>query len=157
MRATPGPLGRIFWLLVVSFAVACASNNSSAESEILAQEERFFEAVAAKGEGLDKLLAEEFFYNTLKGSQLTGAQLRTYLAGSSLEVLSFNRHCQTTQLAGTAAVVTGITESLVREEAGVARGFSRYLHVWQKEQGAWKLAARQVTAAQDRVGSNPCD
>ena len=156
MRAIPGPLGRIFWLLVVSFAVACASNNSSAESEILAQEERFFEAVAAKGEGLDKLLAEEFFYNTLKGSQLTGAQLRAYLAGSSLEVLSFNRHCQTTQLAGTAAVVTGITESLVREGAGVARGFSRYLHVWQKEQGAWKLAARQVTAVKVSIDANIC-
>ncbi len=157
MRAIPGPLGRIFWLLVVSFTVACASKNSSAESEILAQEERFFEAVAARGEGLEKLLTDDFFYNTMTGSQLTGVQLRTYLAASALEIMSFNIHCQTTELAERTAVVTGITESLVREEAGVARGFSRYLHVWKKEQGAWKLAVRQVTAAQDRVGSNACD
>lgn len=96
-------------------------------------------------EALKGLLTSEFVYNTAQGGSLTKAALLQYLDAGQMRLRSMERSSVHTRTYGTMALVTGIyrVEALQDGEASVS--LSRYLHVWQLQNGGWKLLARQVT------------
>ena len=144
---------RIQWL--ASIALICAvfavvllpSPGLAADDRValLELDKRYFAAIAGDWVALDTILADEFFYNTASGASLPKAALIAYLKTGAVVLGNSSSEDKQVQLYRDVGLVTGVTRvkvTLNGEERLIA---SRYLHVWSRQSGDWKLVARQVT------------
>lgn len=105
----------------------------------------FVQAIRAGGEGMEGLLAEEFSYNTARGTRVDATVLHDWLAGAQNPRTGIRveelRVRERGKVALSDGVMVGDSPML---QAATRR--SRYLHVWVREEGlGWRLLARQVT------------
>ena len=114
--------------------------------ELLAVERRFDAALLSSDtKALDALLTERFFLNDFMGGVVPRAGLLEYLKSGALKFHATVPRDLATQCHGEMGLVTGWTEMKAELQGAVSEVRSRFLHVYVKEAGAWRLAAAQGT------------
>ena len=94
---------------------------------------------------LDTLYANDFFYNRAGGDSLTKAAFLAVFTSGDIKVRRSVREDVSIRLYGDTAVVTGIQHIEANLKGQDTKINLRYLHVWIKGSGGWKLVARQAT------------
>jgi len=94
---------------------------------------------------LDTLYANDFFYNRAGGDSLTKAAFLAGFTSGEVKVRRSVREEVSIRLYGDTAVVTGIQHIEANLKGQDTKINLRYLHVWIKGSGGWKLVARQAT------------
>jgi ketosteroid isomerase-like protein len=117
------------------------------EDDVLAAEERFFDAlVRADGGALEGALTEDFLIiDVMTGSEAPGAALVSLLGSGQLRFDSVERIASRVRRYGTAAVVTGETRMQGRYAERPFAVHSRYTHVYVHDGTGWRLASAQGT------------
>ncbi len=94
---------------------------------------------------LDVLYANEFFYNRAGGDSMTKADFFAFATSGDVKVRRLVVEGMNIRVYGDTAVVTGIQHIDVNLKGEDRKIDLRYLHVWVKGPGGWKLVARQAT------------
>lgn len=141
---------------VLSLLVTSGSHSSVAGPHaVMAREELFRQAVVAGGEGLDGVLASDFIYTTLIGSELDGEQLTAQLQSGKVALQALEHSCHQLTVAEAEVAVTALALATVGRQGGEQIVRSQYWHRWQLRAGQWYLLAREVKpidlAAQQRL------
>lgn len=122
-----------------------ASLNPETE-ELLAIERRFDAALlSADVAALDGILGERFFLNDFMGGVIARSELLSYLGSGALRFHGVVPHDLSVQLYGDAGIVTGWTEMKAQLQEVVNEVKSRFLHVYVRNAGAWRLVSAQGT------------
>jgi ketosteroid isomerase-like protein len=94
---------------------------------------------------LDALYANEWFYNRAGGDSMTKSEYLPMFASGEIKVRRLVVEGMTIRVYGDTAVVTGMQHIDVNLKGEDRKVDLRYLHVWVKGSGGWKLVARQAT------------
>jgi hypothetical protein len=114
--------------------------------ELLAVERRFDLALlSADVAALEGILSERFFLNDFLGGVVARAELLSYLGEGKLKFHNIVPHDLSAEHYGEAGLVTGWTEMKAELEETVSEVKSRFLHLYVRAGGAWRLAAAQGT------------
>jgi len=114
--------------------------------DLLAAERRFDAALLSSDvAALDAILAERFFLNDFLGGVVPRTGLLDYLKSGVLKFHVIVPHDLATQLYGEMGLVTGWTEMKAELQGEVSEVKSRFLHVYVRDGGAWRMAAGQGT------------
>lgn len=114
--------------------------------DLLAAEKRFDAALLSSNvAALNTILAERFFLNDFMGGVVPRAGLLEYLKSGALKFHAIVPHDVAAQHYGELGLVTGWTEMKAELQGAVSEVRSRFLHVYVKEAGAWRMAAAQGT------------
>jgi len=114
--------------------------------DLLATERRFDAALLSSNVAeLDAILAERFFLNDFLGGVVPRDGLLEHLKSGVLKFHAVVPHDLATQRYGEIGLVTGWTEMKAELQGEVSEVKSRFLHVYVKEAGSWRLAAAQGT------------
>lgn len=132
--------GLIFLLLPIAAAA------QDARQEILAADARRFAAMVQGDQAaLDGLLAHDLTYTHSSGQVETKAQFQESLRSGKLRYQSAQPSGQEVRLYGDTAVVTGRADVKVTNQGQELALSLRFIEVWVKSNGAWKLTAWQST------------
>lgn len=117
------------------------------QTDELLSVERHFEAalLAADVAVLDAILSERFFLNDFTGGVITRSALLTYLGEGKLRFHEIAPHELSVEQYGGTGIVTGWTEMKAELQGAVSEAKSRFLHVYVKQDEAWRMAAAQGT------------
>ena len=117
------------------------------KSEVLAAEQRFFDALlAADSNELESVLADDFvMIDVLTGSEVERAILVDVVGSGKLRFERIDPERPRVRLHERTAVVTGRTEMEGRFGEAPFAASSRYTHVFVEQQGRWRLVAAQGT------------
>lgn len=130
---------------VLSLLVASGSHSSAEQPHaVMAREELFRQAVVAGGEGLDGVLASDFIYSTLIGSELNSEQLTAQLQSGKVALQALQHSCHKLTVAEAEVAVTALALATVGRQGGEQIVRSQYWHRWQLRAGQWYLLAREV-------------
>ena len=122
-----------------------AARDSQIE-ELLAVERRYDRALlSADIATLEEMLAEQFFLNDFMGGVVLRSELLRYLGTGELKFHSIEPHDLSAQHHGDTGLVTGWTEMKAELQETGSEVKSRFLHVYVKEAGTWRLHAAQGT------------
>ena len=114
--------------------------------ELLAVERRYDAALlSADIATLEGMLAEQFFLNDFMGGVVLRSELLRYLGTGELKFHSIEPHDLSAQHHGDTGLVTGWTEMKAELQETGSEVKSRFLHVYVKEAGTWRLHAAQGT------------
>ena len=133
-------------LLSIPIGAAVAQADGTLD-DIVELEARFSAAIKAGGEGMESLLHERFFYNTVNGTSVDKSSLIDSLRQQKAMVADLLRRCVRIDLHRDSAVVTAVSNATFTMENREMQLVSRYLHLWLRTDGQWQLFARQVTAS----------
>jgi len=121
------------------------------EAEVLAAEEKFFNAlIAADGVTLKNLLPVDFtIVDVMAGNVITQAPFIEFVTSGGVKFQKIDRVEGNTRIYGSTAVVVGRTEmaGLFQDQPFAAS--SRYTHVFLNTNDGWKLVAAQGTEIRD--------
>ena len=135
--------------LAFAFAFACIAHASKAadlDVEINSLEEgRYAALLSGDADAYASFLGDDFFYNTASGLTFTKDQYIKQVRAGNVKVRAARREPAKVFSYGDVAVVTGVSHVDVTLNGEDKTLDSRYLHVWAKQAGAWKLVARQAT------------
>src|SRR5215468_4794590 len=113
-------------------------------AELLAVEHRFDAALLATDlAALEAILAERFFLNDFMGGVVARRELLRYLSAGELKFLAIEPHELSAERQGDTGLVTGWTEMKAELSGAGSEVKSRFLHVYVKEAGAWRMIAAQ--------------
>jgi ketosteroid isomerase-like protein len=119
---------------------------AAVDDEINRMEESRFAALIGKDwVALDAILADDFFYNTAGGAQMSKSEFIGLMQSGAAVVRKVERENATIRSYGDVTLVTGIAHIDVTLKGEDKTLHSRYLHVWVKHGQRWKLVARQAT------------
>lgn len=114
--------------------------------ELLAVERRYDAALLAGDIGtLEAILGEQFFLNDFMGGVVTRSELLKYLGEGKLKMHRLEPHDWSAQHYGDLGLVTGWTEMKADLQGAENEVKSRFLHVYVKKAGSWRLIAAQGT------------
>jgi hypothetical protein len=114
--------------------------------ELLAVERRYDAALlSADMVALEGILAEQFFLNDFMGGVVLRSELLRYLGTGELKFNSIEPHDLSARHHGDTGLVTGWTEMKAQLQETGSEVKSRFLHVYVKEAGTWRLLAAQGT------------
>ena len=114
--------------------------------KLLAVERRYDAALlSADIATLEGMLAEQFFLNDFMGGVVLRSELLRYLGTGELKFNSIEPHDLSAQHHGDTGLVTGWTEMKAELQETGSEVKSRFLHVYVKEAGTWRLHAAQGT------------
>ena len=118
----------------------------SARDEVLAVEQRFFDALVAGDAGaLDELLLDDFLIvDVMMGSVVPKGPFIGAVAEGHVTFQRIDREEADVRLYGDAAVVVGRTRMAGKFGGTPFEASSRYTHVFIK-QGSWRMASAQGT------------
>lgn len=135
------------FVLAVLVAISPGSTiAASAEDEIDQAEQMRVQAIInADMQALNALYADEFFYNRAGGDSVTKAEFLPPFASGEVKVRKVNYEGRKIRVYGDTALVTGTQHNEVTIKGEDRTIHVRYLHVWVKKGGGWKLVARQAT------------
>lgn len=114
--------------------------------ELLAVERRFDAALlSADVAALEAILAERFFLNDFMGGVVVRSELLRYLGAGELKFHGIEPHDLSAQHHGDTGLVTGWTEMKAELAGAGSQVKSRFLHVYARHAGAWRMIAAQGT------------
>ena len=114
--------------------------------ELLAVERRFDAALlSADLTALEAILDQRFFLNDFMGGVVVRSELLRYLGADELKFLAIEPHDLSAQHSGDTGLVTGWTEMKAELQGTGSEVKSRFLHVYVKVAGAWRMIAAQGT------------
>jgi len=118
----------------------------SQTEELLAVERRFDLALlSADLAALEGILAEGFFLNDFMGGVVVRAELLNYLGEGKLKFQRLEPHELSVECYGDSGLVTGWTDMKVELQEAASELKSRFLHLFTRNGGSWKMAAAQGT------------
>jgi uncharacterized protein (TIGR02246 family) len=96
---------------------------------------------------LAELLSDDLLWTHSSARQDTKSSFLAALGEGSTRYLEIERSEEKIRVRGDVAVVTGVADmrAIVKDEEKVLR--NRYLNVWTREDGRWRMLAWQSTAA----------
>ena len=116
----------------------------SQTEELLAVERRFDLALlSADLAALEGILAEGFFLNDFMGGVVVRAELLNYLGEGKLKFQRLEPHELSVECYGDSGLVTGWTDMKVELQEAASELKSRFLHLFTRNGGSWKMAAAQ--------------
>ena len=119
---------------------------AAVDDEINRMEESRYAALIGKDwKSLDAILADDFFYNTAGGAQMSKGEFVGLMQSGAAVVRKAVRENATVRSYGDVTLVTGVAHIDVTLKGEDKTLHSRYLHVWVKDRESWKLVARQAT------------
>lgn len=92
---------------------------------------------------LDAVLADDLSYGHSDGRLQTKAELLAALAGGSVTYQSYDGPPPAVRIQGSMALLSGIAELEATARGTKVKLWLRYLAVYEKRDGAWRLAAYQ--------------
>jgi hypothetical protein len=114
--------------------------------ELLAVERRFDTALLAPDvSALDTILSERFFLNDFMGGVIVRSELLKYLGSGALKFHKIAAHDLSALRYGETGLVTGCTEMEAELQGEVSEVKSRFLHVYIKDAGDWRMVSAQGT------------
>lgn len=114
--------------------------------ELLTVERRFDAALLSSDvKALDEILAERFFLNDFMGGVVSRAELLEYLGDGKLRFHQIAPHDLVIEHYGHTGIITGWTEMKAELQGAVSEVNSRFLHVYVKDAGAWRMVSAQGT------------
>ena len=114
--------------------------------ELLAVERQFDAALlSADVAALERILAEQFFLNDFMGGVVVRSELLKYLGAGELKFQGIEPHDLSALYHGDTGLVTGWTEMKAELQGAGSEVKSRFLHVYVKDAGAWRMIAAQGT------------
>ena len=131
------------WILIASTSLTAIADSVDEQIEKMEQQ-RYTDIINGNWESLASLLAEEFFYNQASGKSVSKDAYIESLRTGAQKVQRALREDSTIHKYGDVVIVTGITDVDGSLSGDKVLQF-RYLHVWHKKHGEWKLVARQTT------------
>ena len=137
---------RKFSFLAVLLTLLPNIAGAAIDDEINRLEEGRYAALIGKDwKALDAILADDFFYNTAGGAQISKSEFSGLMQSGTAVVHKAVRENATVRSYGDVTMVTGIAHIDVTLKGENKTLHSRYLHVWVKDGQGWRLAARQAT------------
>ena len=137
-------LSGFFFAVLVAFIPGSARADTGDQIEQLEQQ-RSQAIINGDMATLDAMYASEWFYNRAGGDSLSKAAYFAFLTSGDVKVRKAVREDVTIRVYGDTAVVTGVQHIDVNLKGEDRKVDLRYLHVWVKGSGGWKLVARQAT------------
>ena len=114
--------------------------------ELLAIERRYDAALlSADMPALEGILSQRFFLNDFMGGVVVRSGLLRYLGAGELKFHAIEPHDLSAQHHGDTGLVTGWTEMKAELQGAGSEVKSRFLHVYVKEAGGWRMFAAQGT------------
>ena len=114
--------------------------------ELLAVERRYDAALLSGDiDVLEGILGEQFFLNDFMGGVVARSELLKYLGEGKLKFHRLEPHDWSAQHYGDTGLVTGWTEMKAELEGAENEVKSRFLHVYVKGAGGWRMIAAQGT------------
>jgi hypothetical protein len=131
---------------VLSSAEAPATPRAPYESEVRAAHEAYWHALLTEGSdvALERFCAEEYTYVGVDGVLIDKAGLKARTKRNELTNLELKDDLRRLSEYGTVAVISGQSESVVRDKGNVDKSSEGYTEVWVKRGDGWKLVAEQV-------------
>lgn len=137
---------RVSVLLLALMLPSLATRAGTVEDQLNQCEEQFFQVlVGGDWNDLDRLLADDFVYNTANGTSLAKVAFIDYMKSGRVVVKRASRDQTAVRTYGNVALVTGVVHVDTPVKGKDRTLHSRYLHVWVNEPQGWRLAARQAT------------
>ncbi len=132
--------------LVIAALISPPAFAADGSAELLALEEtRAAAMTTGRWDAYAGLLAEDFFYNTTRGSSIGKAALLAQLRSGAVVLSSESREDLRVALFDKVGIVTGLMHVEATVDGVAQRSTSRFLHVWVDGESGWRLHARQVT------------
>lgn len=136
---------KIFGLLLCLALSICLHAQSKDEAEVAAAVETLKKALLdAKRADLENIVANEISYGHSSGLIEDKAAFVEALASGKSDFISINLTDQTIKIAGNTALVRHKLAGEVKNSGQPGNVNLGVLLVWQKQQGQWKLLARQA-------------
>ena len=137
------PTRRLLLSIVVMGATLAVSAQSAAEKEILDLETRRSAAIASHDKKfLEDLYADDFAGTAANGKTIDKAAILKLVSNDDPSI-TFSREETRAQIYGTTAISTG--RLLGKLADGKVVVDSRYMHIYAKIKGKWKIVAAQGT------------
>ena len=135
----------LFPLMLSLLLTAAACAQSKGDREVAAAVEQFNKALVSADKGqLEKLTAPELSYGHSSGKVQDKAVFVEDVVSGPFDFLEINAQDQTITMAGNTAVVRHTFTSKATNEGAPTDIKIGVMQVWQKQQGTWKLLARQA-------------
>ena len=129
-------------LLLAMCAFVCAAAQGKAEQELLKLEQQWVDAlVKADTAALEKLYGDGLIYTHSSGAVDTKASYIEGIKTGKSKYESLDRDDVKVKLYGTTAIVTA--HSVIKVNKNTIN--ARYIHVYVREKGVWKMVAHQST------------
>lgn len=130
-------------LTLLLTAVACAQ--SGGEKEVAAAVGKFNNAMVSADKGqLEELTARELSYGHSSGKVQDKAAFVEDVVSGPFDFLTIDAADQTITMAGDAAIVRHVFSSKATNNGSPTDIRIGVMQVWQKQDGQWKLLARQA-------------
>ena len=88
---------------------------------------------------LERIYSDDLIYTNASGALLTKAQHLAELKSRGLNFHSFKHEDVQVTMHGDTGFVTGISKSVVEYRGSVSTGSRRFLNIFVKKDGSWKL------------------
>ena len=140
---------RCVWLVALVLLLASISLAASANSSEVLEAERQRQAALIAGDPalLEAILADDLTYTHSQGRVQTKAGLIASLGSGRVRYRSIEVEEPTPRMLGEAAAIVSSPASMVVEAAGKTMNLrSRFLAVYARRDGEWKLVAYQSTS-----------
>lgn len=137
---------KLILLVLISLVLISAPLCASSRSDIIEMEARFSQAIKSGGKGLDDLLHEKFFYNTVNGTSVGKYSLINSLKMQEAIINDLKRSCLRVELLKDSATATAVSRATFTMAGQQRQLLSRYFHLWVYVENKWQLFARQVTS-----------
>lgn len=133
-------------LLLVSFAGLALAQTNKAEQEVLKADQEWMEAALKSDVAkLDALFADTIVYTHTSGKVDNKASYLAPLKAGDVKYLSLERDDIKVQVHGDAAIVTAHWQVKVSNKGNVSQTNARYVHVYVRQKGRWRMLVHQST------------
>jgi ketosteroid isomerase-like protein len=119
----------------------------TSESEVLSAHEAYWRALVTEGPdvALERFYADVFTYVGVDGLLIDKPGLKARMKRNQLANLELKDDLRRLTVYGVVAVISGQSESVVRDKGQARTATEGYTEVWVKRGEGWKLVAEQVT------------
>ena len=140
-------MGKIYSLVIIFLTLSISANcQSNSEKEVAAAVEVFKKAIVdANKDQLESIAADELVYAHSTGRVQNKADFIAEIIGKQqLDYISIDLTDQTIKVSGDVAIVRHIYSAVTSNNGTPGNLKIGNMLIWQKQDGKWKLLARQA-------------
>jgi uncharacterized protein (TIGR02246 family) len=140
-------LTRILFLAGVLISIALGADSKPGDAEAARQAERAWAQAAIKGDvaALDKILADDLTHTHGAGRTESKAQFLEAIRSGAQKYEAIDYGEINVRVYGATAIVTSEPNIRTVNSGQPSSSHSRFLHVYVKQSGMWRLVAHQST------------